>query len=132
MKTKKRFPSYNIISPKYPSLSILYDNLAFQDASFQSNQIILEFFNSHIINNNLNGKEIIFELATEYKLSGGTEDINRIRKMMAESYIVQTYNIAELFFKEFNKSYQKIHNITNWITHETVGKSDKKLDPLNQ
>tara|TARA_R110002051_G_scaffold167780_1_gene238457 strand:- start:148 stop:1059 length:912 start_codon:yes stop_codon:yes gene_type:complete len=132
MKTKKRFPAYDIKSPKYPSLPSLYDNLAFQDASFQGNQIILEFFDDHITDNKINGKELIRELSSKYKISAGTEDLSRIKEMMAESYIVQTYNIAELFFKEFNKTYKQIHNISTWKTTIKIGKSDKKLDPLNQ
>lgn len=132
MKTKKQFPSYNINSPKYPSLQVLYDNLAFQDSGFQANQIMIEFFDSHIAINNLNGKQFISQLATQYKISAGTDDINRIREMMAESYIVQTYNIAEMFFKEFNKTFQTIHKIKNWKTSKKIGGSDKKLDPLNQ
>ena len=50
MKTKKKFPSYNIDSPKYQSLLILYDNLAYQDAAFLANQIIIESFNDYIVN----------------------------------------------------------------------------------
>ncbi len=132
MKTKKKFPSYNIQSPKYSSLQILYDNLAYQDAAFQANQIIIEFFDGYTTDNNLSGKQLIRQLASKHQISAGTEDIERIREMMAESYILQTYNIAELFFKEFNKAYQTIHKISNWQTKQKVGKSDKKLDPLNQ
>jgi hypothetical protein len=132
MRTKKKFPSYDIKAPKYPELLVLYDNLAFQDASFQANQIIIEFFDSHVTKKQLDVKEFIRELAKRHKISGGTEDFSRIKEMMAESYIVQTYNIAELFFKEFNKTFQKAHKIDNWKATTKIGKSDKKLDPLNQ
>jgi hypothetical protein len=132
MKTKKKFPSYNIESPRYSSLSILYDNLAYQDAAFQANQIIIEFFDNHVSNQKLDGKQFMRNLATTYKISSGTEDVNWIKEMMAESYIVQTYNIAELFLKDFNKQYQTIHQIENWQTTKKIGSSDKKLDPLNQ
>jgi len=132
MKTKKNFPSYHINSPRYPSLAILYDNLAYQDAGFQSNQIVLDFFFSYMKDNQIDTKEFIRTLAKEYKISAGTEDLLRVKKIMAESYLVQTYNIAELFFKEFNKVYRVIHGIEDWKTTERVGNSDKKLDPLNQ
>lgn len=132
MKTKKKFPSYDIILPRYPSLKILYNNLAFQDANFQANQIILEYFPLFIKVNKLDGKQTIKELAKKFKLSAGTDDINRIKKMMAESYIVHTYNIAELFFKKFNKDFKSIHKLENWITTEKVSNSNKSLDPLNQ
>lgn len=129
MKTKKKFPPYHIKSPRYSSLLVLYDNLSYQDAAFQANQIIIEFFDEHISENKLNGKQLIRQLASQHKISAGTEDIGRIREMMAESYIIQTYNISELFFKEFNKAYQKIHKISNWKTSRKIGKSNKKLDP---
>lgn len=132
MKTKKKFPKYDIFSPKYPPLYWFYDNLAFQDSSFQANQIILEFFDKHIEENKLDGKQVIRELSSRFKISAGTEDFNRIKEKMAESYIVQTYNIAELFFKEFNRFYKRIKKISDWKVSVKVGKSDKKLDPLNQ
>ena len=59
MKTKKKFPSYNIDSPKYQSLLILYDNLAYQDAAFLANQIIIESFNDYIVNKGIDGKLLI-------------------------------------------------------------------------
>jgi hypothetical protein len=132
MKTKKKFPSYNIDSPKYQSLLILYDNLAYQDAAFLANQIIIESFNDYIVNKGIDGKLLICQQASLHKISAGTDDLERIREMMAELYIVQTYNIAELFFKEFNKEYQAIHKIKAWKTTKRIGNSDKNLDPLNQ
>ena len=132
MKTRKKFPNYDIESPKYPALTVLYDNLAYQDATFQANQTILEFFNEHISVNNIDGKKFLRELAIKYRISAGTEDIKRISEMMAESYIIQTYNIAELFFKEFIKTFKFVYNVSSWKDSKKVGTSDKKLDPLNQ
>ncbi len=122
MKTRKKFPSYDITSPKYPSLPILYDNLSFQDACFQTNQIIIEFFDSYVKDKKINGKDFIRDLAKQFKISAGTEDIIRMREMLAQSYIAQTYTIAEMFFKEFNKVYQTIHKVKKWEVSETFGK----------
>lgn len=132
MRTKKKYPKYEIQSPKYRPLYWLYDNLAFQDSSFQSNQIILEFFDDHVRKCELNSKEFIRELSSRFRISAGTENFDRIKEMMAESYIVQTYNIAEFFFKDFNRTFRKIKKKIDWKTSVKIGKTDKKLDPLNQ
>jgi hypothetical protein len=51
---------------------------------------------------------------------------------MARAYIVQTYNIQEIFFKDFNAEYRAYKQIADWRFTVKEGSSTKSLDPYTQ
>lgn len=133
-KTKsERFGGYKVMAPRYAPLKLLAENLISQDTAFQSNQVAIEYL-AEELDEKSNSKEFIRSLAGKYRISAGTTDISAIKYQMAKSYIVQTYNLAEMFFKEFIRVFRHINDIKDedWIRSIKQNNSRKKLDPLNQ
>jgi hypothetical protein len=51
---------------------------------------------------------------------------------MAKSYVVQTYNLQEIFFKDFNHEYRAYKKVEGWKFTIKEGSSTKSLDPYSQ
>ena len=97
------FPGYYITKPVFPAIKSTEKLLAFRDSCTHSSEISIRFLNENIQSLQANPEQFIRKLCKKYNMSAGSYNFNDIRKQMAESYLVQTYNIVELFFKNFNQ-----------------------------
>lgn len=131
-KRKSKNLKYSTTCPIYPSIKSLWSQLGIQDSCFQSNQIALEFFQEHISLTNIEEKLFIDSLAKKYKISSGSHTWDENKERIAQSYVVQTYNITELFFKDLISEYRGYNKIEEWKTHKKIGSSNKAVDPFNQ
>lgn len=126
------FPGYFIEKPLFQAEKNFRRLLSEQDSCFHTNQISLIFLEKHIEENSLNNEEFIKILCDKYSISAGNKSWDVTKTMIARSYIVQTYNIQEVFFKDFNSEYQIYKGLTTWIKTIREGSSDKNLDPYSQ
>jgi hypothetical protein len=132
MDKSKIFPGYFIEKPLFQAEKNFRRLLSEQDSCFHTNQVSLIFLEKHIEENSLDNEEFIRSLSHKYNISAGNKNWEVTKLMIARSYVVQTYNIQEIFFKEFNKEYQKYKGLTTWKKTIKKGDSDKNLDPYSQ
>jgi hypothetical protein len=124
------FPGYQQLRPSFQSVKNLWRLAAEQDACFQSSQIAISFLENFIKTYNLDRSDFISKLSELFHISGGHHDWDTTQKSMAYSYIVQTYNVQELFFKGFSQEYQVYKNLERWDNKSSDGSSTKNLDPF--
>jgi hypothetical protein len=134
MQKKKRFPDYTTEIPVYPSISKLWNDLSIQDAGLQANQIAIEFLQEHIAMTNVDENIYVNALASKFKISSGSTNWSDNKKRIAESYIILTYNVIEVFAKSLRKEMMDYKSIdsTEWISTRKVGSNTLKIDPFNQ
>lgn len=121
-------PGYFNQKPLLKAVSDLKFTIGLQDSCIQTNQAAILFFED---NANKSGDldNFIRNLCLHYKISLGTRDLEYFKTIQYKSYILQTYNLLEPFFKEFNSSYRYYNNFDgNWKTKV----ADNNLDPFNQ
>ena len=129
---KNKFPGYFIKKPIFQSIKDLKRLLGEQDSCFHTNQVSISFLEEYIKTNNLDNYNYIAELCDKYSISSGHRSWEVTKKLMSRSYIVQTYNIQEIFFKDFNSEYQAYKKIKSWKYYIQEGASKKALDPYSQ
>jgi hypothetical protein len=129
---KDIFPGYFIEKPLFQSLKNLRRLLSEQDSCFHTNQVSIFFLEEHIKNNRLDNTEFIRELCVKYSISAGHRSWEVTKQLMAKSYIVQTYNLQEIFFKDFNAEYRVYKKKEDWRFSIKEGNSTKSLDPYSQ
>lgn len=122
-------PGYFNQKPLIRPILDVRHTIGLQDSCIQTNQAAVLFLEEQA---KLNSKpeEFIKDLCLNYKISLGTSDIKYFMEIQYKSYILQTYNLVEPFFKELNAAYRYYNNILpeDWKTKE----GDKNLDPFNQ
>ena len=122
-------PGYFNQKPLIRAISDVKYTIGLQDSCIQTNQTAVLFLEEQA---NLSSQpdEFIKVLCQKYKISLGTSDIDYFKTIQYKSFILQTYNLVEPFFKELNVAYRYDNNIlpTDWKTKD----GDKNLDPFNQ
>lgn len=126
------FPGYFISKPLFQSIKTLRRLLAEQDSCFQANQISISFLEDYIRTNDLDNARFIESLCQKFNISGGQRNWATTKALMAKSYVVQTYNVQEVFFKDFNDEYRSYKNFKDWKYNYHDGNSTKSLDPYSQ
>src|ERR1700756_4650760 len=122
-------PGYFNQKPLLKGIKDLRYNLGIQDSCIQTNEVALRFLEENSIEHHLGIEDFIKSLCVKYSVSLGTADFKLLKQQIYESYIVQTYNIVEPFFKQLNKEYKKWNNFTeDWL----IKKDGQNLDPYSQ
>ncbi len=124
-------PGYFIESPVFPSVNELKDILGLRDSTIQTNEIALQYF-EEIGNAKEEGiNNFLKQMGDKYKISHGTNKFSFLKSTIHGSYIVQTYNIAESFFKSLIREYRYYKNISgdSWKTKNENGET---IDVFNQ
>jgi hypothetical protein len=121
-------PGYFNQKPLVKPVSELKFSIGLQDSCIQTNQAAVLFLEEQ---GNLSGdpEDFIKSLCVKYKISIGTRDLDYFKTIQYKSYILQTYNFVEPFFKDLNAAYRYYNNFEGkWKTKN----GDKNLDPFNQ
>ncbi len=126
------FPGYFIEKPLFQSIKTLRRLLSEQDSCFHANQVAIAFLEDHIKTSGVDNSKFIADLCNTYSISGGQRNWDVTKRLMSRSYIVQTYNIQEIFFKDFNSEYRDYKKVTEWKNSYKEGSSTKKMDPYSQ
>lgn len=126
------FPGYFIDKPLFQSLKNFRRLLSEQDSCFHTNQVSILFLEEHIKSNGLDNTAFIRELCDKYSISAGHRSWEVTKQLMAKSYIVQTYNLQEIFFKDFNAEYRVYKKVQDWKFSIKESGSTKNLDPYSQ
>lgn len=129
---KDIFPGYFIDKPLFQSLKNFRRLLSEQDSCFHTNQVSILFLEEHIKSNGLDNTAFIRELCDKFSISAGHRSWDVTKQLMAKSYIVQTYNLQEIFFKDFNVEYRAYKKVEDWKFNIKEGGSTKNLDPYSQ
>jgi hypothetical protein len=121
-------PGYFNQKPLLTVFSSMKRVIGVQDSCIQTNEVAIRYLEEQS-NITENSEEFIRNLCKKYRISRGTYDFKHFRKIQYKSYILQSYNLVEPFFKKLNKQYRYYNNFTGiWKTKE----GDKNLDPFNQ
>lgn len=121
-------PGYFNIKPLLRPVSKVKATMGLQDSCIQTNQVAILHLEDQAKNYE-SVDEFIKKLSGKFKVSVGTRDFEYFKKVQYKSYISQTYNLVETFFKDLNRNYRMYNNFTgDWIKKE----GDKNLDPFNQ
>jgi hypothetical protein len=127
-KTELIKPGYFNKMPLMPVISAIRYTIGLQDSCIQTNQASILFFEQQA-NLSENKENFIKETCRKFKISLGISDMDFFKSIQYKSYILQTYNLVEPFFKELNRAYRNYNNFRDdWKTK--IG--DKSLDPFNQ
>lgn len=131
MEDGKKLPGYFRNKPTFRSVHELRKYLGFQDACIQSNEIALRFFEENAQNHLKGVDSFVREMSDRYKISHGTNELKHLKKNMIESYIVQTYNNASLFFRYLISEYKELKEINDkhWKKKK---KNGENLDHFRQ
>jgi hypothetical protein len=121
-------PGYFNKKPLLKVVSEVKSTIGLQDSCIQTNEVAIRYLES-ISSGSGDQSEFIKGLCKTYAVSAGIDDFEYFKTIQYKSYILQTYNLVEPFFKALNSSYRFYNNFTgNWKTRD----GDKNLDPFNQ
>jgi len=121
-------PGYFNQKPLIKAISDVKFSIGLQDSCIQTNQAAILFLEEQA-KKSLDQEEFIKSLCAKFKISLGTRDLEYFKTIQYKSYILQTYNFVEPFFKELNAAYRHYNNFEgNW----KIKDGDKSLDPFNQ
>lgn len=128
MEKKDLKPGYFNQLPIIDAIGELKQTIGLQDSYIQTNQIAFLYLKEQ--SESTEDKELFLaELFKKYSISRGTFDFEYFQSIQYRSYILQTYNLIEPFFKNLNSRFRFYNNfIGDW----KVKKGDKNLDPFNQ
>ena len=128
MEPQKPKPGYFNKKPLLKSISHFRYAIGLQDSCIQTNQAAVLYLDEQA-NKSSDSEAFVKSLCTRYKISLGTRDLEYLKTIQYKSYILQTYNFVEPFFKELNADYRFYNNFQgDW----KVKAGDKNLDPFNQ
>lgn len=121
-------PGYFNKKPLLPVISSLRLTVGLQDSCIQTNQASILFFEEQAASSD-DKEKFIKDTCQKFRISLGTSDMDFFKKIQYKSYILQTYNLMEPFFKELNRTYRYYNNFKgDWKSKN----GDKNLDPFNQ
>jgi hypothetical protein len=121
-------PGYFNTKPLLKAISDVKTTMGLQDSCIQTNQVAILQLEEQAKKYE-SRDEFIKELCSKFRVSVGTRDFEYFKKIQYKSYISQTYNLVETFFKDLNKNYRLFNNFTgDWIKKD----GDRNLDPFNQ
>ena len=128
MDTQKPKPGYFNEKPLLKTISHFRFSIGLQDSCIQTNQAAVLLLEEQAEQSS-DSEAFIKSLCAKYKISLGTQDLEYFKTIQYKSYILQTYNFVEPFFKELNAEYRFYNNFQgDW----KVKDGDKNLDPFNQ
>ena len=129
-KRGEKLPGYYMKKPMFPCIRGLRPLLGSQDAAIQTNEIALRYM-EEVGNASETGlNNFLLNMADKYKISHGERDFEKVKRIIAQTNIVNTFNIIDLFFKRFICEYRQYKQISfdSWIS----ANNGKQLDSLNQ
>lgn len=123
-----KLPAYYLEKPMYPCIRLVRPMLGEQDASIQTNYIIIKSFEDEY-RGNIRGK--LNELSDIYKISKGNNDLGHVMLIMAQMNIISTFSVIDEFFKIFIDDYKKYKRLSDseWKYKDS---KNNQLDSLNQ
>lgn len=123
-------PGYFNQFPLFSQIRNIKRVLGKQDASIQTTEAALLLLEElgNASDEGLN--EYVHEICKRYAISRGESNFQLLRQNIYESFILQTYNLVEPFFKLLNVEYRDWNGIASgdW----KVKDGDKNLDPFSQ
>ena len=121
-------PGYFNQKPLLKMVSDVKFSIGLQDSCIQTNQAAILFLEEQAKKSG-DSEGFIKSLCVQFKISLGTRDLEYFKTIQYKSYILQTYNFVEPFFKDLNATYRFYNNFEGkWKTKD----GDKNLDPFNQ
>lgn len=121
-------PGYFNKMPLFKVVSGVKFTIGLQDSCVQTNEVSIRYFED-LAKKSGNTDEFIKRLCKKYSISLGIRDFEYFKTIQYKSYILQTYNLVEPYFRELNRSYRFYNNFKgDWKTKD----GDKNLDPFNQ
>ncbi|AZA48505.1 hypothetical protein EG346_10045 [Chryseobacterium carnipullorum] len=128
-KTFQKKPGYYNEFPIFRVINLMKKNIGLQDSCLQTNEIAILYLEEQSLESG-NNEIFIKELCSKFKVSLGIRDFEQFKSTLYKSYILQTYNLIEPFFKNINQTYRYYNNFDrDWKTQDDKGKN---LDPFNQ
>lgn len=124
------FPGYSTNKAMLQPIRDLKVELGLNDSCIQATEVAIKHLVETASLSDLSAHEFIRSLSEKYSVSHGVNDFDKLQETTANSYIVQTYNIVEIFFRNLIRDYRKHKNITDSDWKTQVNKAS--IDPLNQ
>jgi len=122
-------PGYFNKLPLLKAVANIKSTIGLQDSCIQTNQAAVLYLEKQA-KLDANPEQFVKDVCGEFKISIGTSDLDYFKKIQFKSYILQTYNLVEPFFKQLNDNYRFYNNFSGaWKNKD---KDDKPIDPFNQ
>lgn len=122
-------PGYFNEKPIFRVVKSMKKAIGLQDSCLQTNEAAILYLEEKAKQSG-DVEEFITGLCAKYSISLGIRDFDYFKNTLYQSYILQTYNLVEPFFKRINKTYRYYNDFTgDWKTKTNDGKS---LDPFSQ
>lgn len=125
-------PGYYAKKPLYPAVIALRQVLGYQDACIQLHELSARVLESQATAQGAQREDFLMRLFREIGIPQGTFAFTDLRRVAAESYIVQTYNVVERFLRDLIAQY-KDHfpeRCVGWTTKDEDGGTLPPLDEL--
>lgn len=122
-------PGYFNKKPMLKEINSMRKIVGLQDSCLQTNEVAILYLEEKS-KQNPDSEKFMRDLCRKYSISLGIRDFDYFKITLYKSYILQTYNLVEPFFKNINKAYRFYNNFAGeWRVKDESG---KMLDPFTQ